>query len=931
MARMVGDGRLDAVIGGTGGNDTLVGTADADTIDGGAGADVLSGDGGADVIQGGAGNDIIYGFSAADTDAGAGLITATRVISGLSSPLFAASPPGDPDRLFIVEQNTGRIRILDLITNSLEPTPFLDIPQAQLATGGERGLLGLAFHPDFAINGRFYVNLTNAAGDTEIWQYTRTGTDFTDPASRTLVMTYDQPFANHNGGWMAFGPDGLLYIASGDGGSAGDPNNNAQNINSLLGKVLRIDVDRDDFAGDATRNYGIPAGNPFVGEPGADEVFILGVRNPWRMSFDDNGDLYIADVGQNAREELNVIAAGTGAGRNLGWRIREGDLPFNGTDPGGLTEPVLSYAHGSGPMQGRSITGGYVYHGPGGADGLYFFGDFISGNLWTTRVADGEAVDFTRRNGQLAVDAGTVNLIASFAQDGHGRLYVIGLDGEIHRLTPSETAGDVADVLNGGDGDDILHGGVGEDLLGGDAGQDQLFGGLGDDVLAGGAGDDILTGAEGNDTADYSAALAAVRVRLDRGQADDGQGGSDTLAGIETVLGSGFDDTLFGDAGANTLIGGAGRDVLLGLDGADILIGGAGTPNQLQGGTGNDRYLVEAHDTIVELAGGGIDTVETATRTHFTLPSNVEVLIYTGAGAIVGQGNNAANTLRGGAGRDTLIGLGGNDALEGGAGAANDLYGGLGDDRYVLLARDTIIEHAGEGTDTVQTALTRITLAANVENLTFTGATEFIGAGNALNNVLTGGAARDTLAGMGGDDVLIGGSGAANQLQGGTGNDRYVVSAADTVVELAGEGVDTVETTLSAHTLRVNVEHLTFTGAGAFRGVGNASANTITGGGSGDVLAGRGGDDTLNGGGGSDIAELLGLMADYQITDLGGGSWRITDTVAGRDGSDLLNGVEQVRFGDGQVLTLGASPAAPGPGVEGMDRVVNAWDQDAPF
>lgn len=658
MARMADDGPLAAVIGGTGGDDALTGTADADQIDGDAGSDVLAGGGGADILHGGDGNDILYGFSEADAEPGSGLIGATRVVSGLSNPLFAASPPGDPDRLFIVEQNTGRIRILDLASDTLLATPFLDIPQEQLSTGGERGLLGLAFHPDYATNGRFYVNLTNAAGDTEIWAYTRTGPDVTDPASRTLVMTWDQPYSNHNGGWMGFGPDGLLYIASGDGGSAGDPDNNAQNIDSLLGKVLRIDVDRDDFPGDPSRNYGVPADNPFVGAAGADEVFILGLRNPWRMSFDANGDLYIADVGQNAREELTVIPAGAGAGANLGWRIYEGDLPYAGTDPGGLTGPALSYAHGSGPMQGRSITGGYVYHGPGGGEGLYFFGDFVSGNLWTARVVDGVAVDFTRRNGQLTVDAGTVNQIASFAVDGRGRLYVIGLDGEIHRLTPSATAGDVGDILNGGGGDDTLYGGVGADHLAGDDGDDQLFGGMDDDVLVGGAGDDGLTGGDGNDTADYSAAPGAVRVRLDLGQADDGQGGTDTLVAIETVTGSDFDDTLFGDAGANTLIGGAGRDVLLGLGGNDILIGGGGTPNQLQGGAGNDRYVVESNDTIVELAGGGIDTVETSTRTRFTLPAQVEVLIYTGSGDFVGQGNSVANTLRGGTGRDTLIGLG---------------------------------------------------------------------------------------------------------------------------------------------------------------------------------------------------------------------------------------------------------------------------------
>lgn len=733
-----------------------------ETLTGTAGADQISGRGGSDVIRAGDGNDVLYGFSAADALPGAGLITATRVAAGLLNPLFAASPPGDPDRLFIVEQNTGQIRILDLLTNTLLPTPFLDIPPEQLSTGGERGLLGLAFHPGFAVNGQFFVNLTNAAGDTEIWRYTRTtGSDVVNPASRSLVMTFDQPFANHNGGWMGFGPDGLLYIASGDGGSGGDPNNNAQNIDSLLGKVLRIGVDGDSFPADPTRNYAIPPDNPFISvTPGADEVFMLGLRNPWRMSFDSNGDLYIADVGQGAREEVNFIRAGTGAGLNFGWRIREGDLPFNGTDPGGLTEPVLVYGHGSGPMQGNSITGGYVYRGPGGAVGSYFFGDFVSGNLWTARIVDGVAVDFIRRNDQLAIDAGTVNQIASFALDGSGRLYVVGLDGEIHRLTPTETAGDGSDRLYGGGGDDTV------------------YGGAGDDVLAGEAGNDVLNGASG-------------------------------------------------------------RDVLLGSVGNDVLRGGAGTPNQLQGGLGDDRYVVDANDTIVELLGDGIDTVETATLGRFILPAQVEVLIYTGTGAFVGQGNNVANTLRGGTGRDVLIGLGGNDALEGGTGAAN-------------------------------------------------------------------------------------------QLQGGVGDDRYVVSAADTIVELAGQGVDTVQTTLAAHTLAANVENLSFIGAGPFRGVGNAAANTLTGGAGADVLAGRGGNDTLNGGGGSDIAELLGLMADYQIVNLGGGAWRVTDAVAGRDGVDLLNGVEQIRFANGQVLTLGAA-AAPEATAKDADWALSPWERDALF
>src|SRR5689334_5362105 len=224
----------------------IAGTSARDTLAGTAGGDVISGRDGSDRVFGGAGGDTIYGHSGADTVAGSELIDAVRVAQGLASPVFAAAPPGDPDRLFVVEQHTGRIRILDLNTGQLNGDSFLDLPDSSLAGGGEQGLLGLAFHPDYAANGLFYVNLTNAAGDTEIREYHRAEANHADPTGR-LILTYDQPFENHNGGWLGFGPDGMLYIASGDGGSGGDPMGNAQNTASLLGKILRIDVNSDAF------------------------------------------------------------------------------------------------------------------------------------------------------------------------------------------------------------------------------------------------------------------------------------------------------------------------------------------------------------------------------------------------------------------------------------------------------------------------------------------------------------------------------------------------------------------------------------------------------------------------------------------------------------------------------------------------------------
>ena len=406
------------------------GTSGRDTLTGTAGADTLSGRDGGDSLFGGDGDDVVYGHSVADTQAGANAITAVRVAAGLANPVFAASPPGDPDRLFIVEQHTGQIRILDLASGQLNATPFLDLPDSSLSAGGEQGLLGLAFSPNYASDGLFYVNLTNAAGNTEIRQYHRADADHADAGSSQLVLGIAQPFANHNGGWIGFGPDGYLYIATGDGGSGGDPLGNAQNTGALLGKILRIDPLHDDFPSDASRNYAIPAGNPFAGAaPGADEVWLLGLRNPWRDSFDPaTGKLWIGDVGQGAHEEVDVIPAGQG-GLNLGWNFREGFSPYQGDAPAGLTPPLLDYDHVTPLYSGVAVTGGYVYHGPGGANGLYVFADFGSGNLWTVSEAGGQAQDFLNRNSQIVVQGGDLDQISSFGVDGSGRLMPWGWTG----------------------------------------------------------------------------------------------------------------------------------------------------------------------------------------------------------------------------------------------------------------------------------------------------------------------------------------------------------------------------------------------------------------------------------------------------------------------------------------------------------------------
>lgn len=377
-------------------------------------------------LEGGACNDVCAGVVPATGTA----MRAERVVSGLAQPLFVTSPPRDVSRLFIVEKG-GRIRILKW--GALLGTPFLDI--SSLVSGGsEQGLLGLAFHPRYAENGYFFVNYTDSAGRTVVARYrVSANPDVADPSSATVILQVSQPYANHNGGHLAFGPDGYLYIGLGDGGSAGDPQGNAQNPAVLLGKMLRIDVD-------AASPYGIPPSNPFAGAgPPLDEIWALGLRNPWRYSFDRiNGDLYIADVGQNRFEEINFQAAGFAGGANYGWNVVEGNghcYPSGSScDPSPYVNPVHEYDH----SQGCSVTGGYVYRGCKMPDlhGTYFYGDFCSGFVRTFRVVGGVATDHQDRTAELESSGVSIDSISSFGEDARGELYIVDFGGEIFRIVP---------------------------------------------------------------------------------------------------------------------------------------------------------------------------------------------------------------------------------------------------------------------------------------------------------------------------------------------------------------------------------------------------------------------------------------------------------------------------------------------------------------
>jgi len=349
-----------------------------------------------------------------------------RVVAvGLESPLFLTSPPGDLSRQFIVEK-TGRIRVLR--NDALVPTPFLDI-STSVSNGSEQGLLGLAFHPRYADNGLFVVNYTNTAGDTRVSTFrVSADPDRADAGSEVVILAVDQPFSNHNGGMVAFGPDGKLYIGMGDGGSGGDPQNNGQSRNTLLGKILRLDVS-------ATGQVSVPSDNPFVGQSGIrPEIWSYGLRNPWRFSFDrSTGDLYVGDVGQNAREEIDVAtdAAQFGRGRNYGWSIMEGMACFSGSscDRNGLTLPVLDYGH----AEGCSVTGGYVYRGTalGGFAGHYFYGDYCEGWVRSFRLSGPGVTEqlewpSLRPGGQ----------ILSFGEDARGELYILSGSGQVFRIDP---------------------------------------------------------------------------------------------------------------------------------------------------------------------------------------------------------------------------------------------------------------------------------------------------------------------------------------------------------------------------------------------------------------------------------------------------------------------------------------------------------------
>lgn len=378
------------------------------------------------------------------------------IASGFTQPVAIANAGDGTNRLFIVER-AGVIRIIDLHTGQVLPTPFLDITSQVESSGGEEGMLGLAFHPEYQDSGYFYVYYIfpeggdlNAPDSTKVARFkvSDANSNIADPGSEYRILSFDQPANNHNAGDMHFGPDGYLYIASGDGGGAGGSGSgHSQDSTNLLGKILRIDVDSDDFPADGEKNYSIPTGNPYSTSLSRNEIWHLGLRNPWKFSFDRlNGDMYIADVGQNDWEEIDVAMAGE-KNLNFGWKCREGAHQYNGLACGssavGFEEPVFEYDHG----EGRSVTGGFVYRGNNfdNFKGWYFFADFAFSKLWQFQGP-------TAANPTTPINS--ISSPSSFGESESGEMYIASYGGTIYKIIdrsvcpPTQSLAVVSNAIN---------------------------------------------------------------------------------------------------------------------------------------------------------------------------------------------------------------------------------------------------------------------------------------------------------------------------------------------------------------------------------------------------------------------------------------------------------------------------------------------------
>ena len=668
-----------------------------------------------------------------------------------------------------------------------------------------------------------------------------------------------------------------------------------------LSKTSTLTIVVQDVADTAPTLTGTAAANTLVG--GAGDDVIAGLAG---------NDMLVGNAGNDTLDGgagVDTMNGGTGNDIFVVDNAADGVVEAAGQGNDTVKTSLASYTLGNN-VENLMFTGTAAFTGNGNGLNNAIVGgsgnDTLNGNAGNDTLLGGAGNDTLNGgdgNDTLYGDAGNDTLNGGIGDDslvggvgndvlagGAGADALTGGDGVDTASYAASTAAVTASLLhrsmNTGDaagdvyyGIENLTGGAGNDTLAGDSNANVLDGGAGNDVLIGGAGADTLIGGAGADTASYANAGSGVVANLATPAVNTGDAAGDTYNAIENLTGSAYADTLTGDGAANVLAGGLGNDRLDGGAGADTMIGGSGS----------DTYVVDvAGDVVTENAGEGTDEVQTALN-GYTLGANVENLKLAGAGDIAGNGNALANVITGNAGNNILSGNGGNDTLIGGAGndtldggtGADTMLGGVGNDTYVVdNAGDVVTENAGEGTDLVQSTLNAYTLNAAIENLTFTGTGNFAGTGNALANVITGGAGNDTLDGGAGNDTLDGGAG-IDTLVGGIGDDTYKVDVAgDVITEAAGAGIDTVLATTLAYALGDNVDNLTFVGSGNFTGTGNTLANTLRGGIGNDTLNGGAGADTMIGGAGNDIY-VVDVTGDVVTENLGEGADEVQTSLNG--------------------------------------------------
>ncbi|MGV8951881.1 MAG: M10 family metallopeptidase C-terminal domain-containing protein [Cypionkella sp.] len=829
---------VERMIGGSG-NDTFDFSAATTGVEliGGAGADTMRGGVGVDSLYGGEGNDLITGLAGDMLFGENGDDQFVLQGSGSATMLTAAGGAGNDT--VTLRGTTGS---LDLASGAgLIESTVLSVNTVENVTVEGTGTTTRTVSGNAASN-----RLTAAAGSAFAVVFDgRDGDDILTGALGNDTLTgglgIDQMFGGEGNDIVTGDAGDQLY------GDAGD--------DTLI------------FSGAANI-----AGSLIAGGAGTDTAVLRGASTTVDLA-QGTGTVGLTSVGIFAVENIVVEGVGTGLRTVLG---NGGDNRFEVGSLGNDGSFGVSF---DGRAGNDTLLGGRGTDTLSGGDG----DDFLRGGAGNDTLIGGAGVDTADYGG--ATGGVVASLTAgSASNDGDG-----GSDGlsGIENLIGSA----FGDQLTGSGGNNSLSGG---------AGADTLLGLAGDDIIAGGAGNDVLDGGSGIDLLDYSGAASGVRAQLNTGTAsNDGDGGSDTISGFEHLTGSAFNDLLVGDGGANIIRGGLGSDVIIAGAGNDTIYGGSGLGNELYGGAGDDLFILEANDTVVEFAGEGVDTVEVKIGVY-NLGANLERLVYTGTGSFIGTGNSANNTLIGGAGDDVLRGRGGNDDLIGGSGTDTADYTQA--TSAILVRLDSLITlNDGEGGQDYLTS---------IENITGSQFNDVV-VGNGGNNVIRGGLGSDVLLGGAGDDIIMGGEIQQNELHGGLGNDYFVLDVADTVIENAGEGIDTVESRVSTYTLAANVENLIYTGPASFSGWGNGLDNRITGGVADDYLRGMGGNDTIDGAGGTDTLYLRGLAADYTITAEGAG-YRIVDAVTGRDGSTFVTSIEQLQYSNNSIRVLSYPAASAG-------------------